>query len=333
MRDFSALRSNALRYGAYIALLAPALSSWSPAAAQEPGKPIRLLVPFAPGGAQDIIGRYLSAQLAGRLSGPMIIENKSGAGGVIAAEAVARAPADGTTLLLATGGAISIAPHLMAKMSYKPQQDLVPVALVADTPMAIAVRTQSTFKSLPDLLTTATAQPGKLTYASTGTGTVSHLTGELLAQRSKTQLTHIPYRGAAPALIDLISGNVDAIVTSAASLEPMVANGKARVLGTFTKAPLSSLPNTPTVQEATGLLDLSVPVWVGVMAPSKTPPAVVKHLTDEILKVCLQASTKKRLQEAGAEVICAGSQELAQLINEDTQRWAGVIKQGNLKSQ
>lgn len=333
MKRFSVLHGRAARYGAAMALVAQALVPLHPAVAQEPSKPIRLLVPFAPGGSQDIIGRYLASQLATRLSTPMIVENKSGAGGVIAADAVAKAPADGSTLLLATGGAISIAPHLMPKLPYLAQQDLVPVAMVADTPMVIAVRTQSSLRSLAELLKTAKAEPGKLAYASTGTGTVSHLTGELLAQGAGVKLTHVPYRGAAPAVIDLISGNVDAIVTSAASIEPMVLSGKARVLGTFTKEPLHNLPGTPTVEQATGLSGLAIPVWVGVMVSAKTPKAVVARLAEETLKVCQLPETRKRLQDAGADVNCSGSQGFGQLIAEDSQRWAGVVKHGNIKSE
>lgn len=333
MRHFPGWCHRAARCGAVVALLAQASVPLSPAMAQDASKPIRLIVPFSPGGSQDTIGRYLASSLAGRIAAPMIIENKSGAGGVIAADAVAKAPADGNTLLLATGGAISIAPHLMRKMSYKPQQDLTPVAMVADTRMVIAVRTQSNFRTLPDLLKAAKAEPGKLAYASMGTGTVSHLMGELLAQGADVKLIHVPYRGSASAMVDLISGNVDAILSSTASIEPMVQNGKVRVLGTFTKEPLQNLPGTPTVQQATGLAGLAIPVWVGVMAPAKTPKAVLARLSEEILKVCQLPETKKRLQEAGAEVNCEGSQGFGQLIAEDSQRWAAVVKQGNIKSE
>lgn len=333
MKRFSILHRRTARYGASLALVAQAIVPLQPAIAHESAKPIRLLVPFAPGGSQDSIGRYLASQLATRLSATMIVENKSGAGGVIAADAVAKAPADGSTLLLATGGAISIAPHLMPKLPYQAQNDLLPVAMLADTPMVIAVRTQSSLRSLAELLKTAKAQPGKLSYASTGMGTVSHLTGELLAQGADVKLTHVPYRGAAPAVIDLISGNVDAIVTTASSIEPMVDRGKARVLGTFTKEPLHKLPGTPTVEQATGLSGLAIPVWVGVMASAKTPKAVVERLAKETLKVCQLPETRKRLQDAGADVNCFGSQEFGQLIAEDSQRWAGVVKQGNIKSE
>jgi tripartite-type tricarboxylate transporter receptor subunit TctC len=199
---------------------------------QQNDKPLRIVVPFAPGGAQDVIARYLGAKLTDKLGAPVIIDNKAGAGGIVAADAVAKAT-DGATVLLATGGAITIAPHLQAKLPYDPVHDLVPVALVGDTPMTLSVRTESPYKTLADVLRDAKAKPGQVTYASTGNGTVSHLTGALLAQAGGVNLLHVPYRGAAPALTDLLGGQVALIVTSVASIEPMVASGKARVLGTF----------------------------------------------------------------------------------------------------
>lgn len=291
------------------------------------------MVPFAPGGAQDVIGRYLASQLGGRLGAPVVVENKAGAGGVIAADAVAKSPADGTTLLLATGGAISIAPSLLAKLPYKVSQDFAPVAMVADTPMVLAVRTESSFRTLPDLVKAASAQPGQVSYASTGNGTVSHLTGELFAQAAGIKLTHVPYRGASPATVDLLGGQVASIVTSAASIEPMVEGGKARVLATFTAAPIATLPGVPTVQQATGLSGLAVPVWVGLMAPAKTPAAVLERLSTEVLAICRLPETQKRLQAVGAQATCAGSAEFGGLISEDSKRWERVIQAGSIKGE
>lgn len=304
----------------------------SAAFAQE-RRPIKIIVPFAPGGSQDVIGRYLAVQLAERLGSSVIVENKAGAGGVIAADAVAKAPADGTTLLLATGGAISIAPHLLAKLPYRPREDFVPVAMVADTPMVVAVRTESSYRTLPDLLKAAKEQPGKVTYASTGTGTVSHLTGELLAQGSGVKLTHVPYRGAAPAIVDLVSGQVAAIVTSAASLETMVEGGKARVLASFTAAPVAKLPGVPTVQQVTGISGLAVPVWAGLLAPARTAQNILDRLGSEVLTICRLPETQRRLRESGAEATCAGSAQFGQVIADDYQRWERVTRQGNIKGE
>jgi len=238
---------------------------------------------------------------------------------------------DGATVLLATGGAITIAPHLQAKLPYDPAHDLTPVALVGDTPMTIAVRTESPYKTLADVLRDAKAKPGQVTYASTGNGTVSHLTGALLAQAAGVDLLHVPYRGAAPALTDLLGGQVALIVTSAASIEPMVASGKARVLGTFSRAALPSLGTPPTVADAASLKGMDVPVWVGVMAPARMPAASVEKLSAALVEVCNLPETKQRFAQLGAVNTCGGGAALGKVIAEDSQRWAKVIKQGGIK--
>lgn len=302
----------------------------TPLWAQQNDKPLRIVVPFASGGAQDVIARYLGAKLTDKLGAPVIIDNKAGAGGIVAADAVAKAT-DGATVLLATGGAITIAPHLQAKLPYDPVHDLVPVALVGDTPMTLSVRTESPYKTLADVLRDAKAKPGQVTYASTGNGTVSHLTGALLAQAGGVNLLHVPYRGAAPALTDLLGGQVALIVTSVASIEPMVVSGKARVLGTFSRVALPSMGSAPTVGDATGLPGMEVPVWVGVMAPARMPAASVEKLSAALVEVCNLPETKQRFAQLGAVNTCGNAAALGKVISEDSQRWAKVIKQGAIK--
>ena len=313
-----------------LGLVSACLVTATPLRAQQNDRPLRIVVPFASGGAQDVIARYLGAKLTDKLGAPVIIDNKAGAGGIVAADAVAKAT-DGATVLLATGGAITIAPHLQGKLPYDPVHDLVPVALVGDTPMTLAVRTESPYKTLADVLRDAKAKPGQVTYASTGNGTVSHLTGALLAQASGVNLLHVPYRGAAPALTDLLGGQVALIVTSAASIEPMVASGKARVLGTFSRAALPSLGTPPTVGDATGLPGMDVPVWVGVMAPTRMPAATVEKLSAALVEVCNLPETKQRFAQLGAVNTCGGGAALNKVVTEDSQRWAKVIKQGGIK--
>lgn len=313
-----------------LGLAAAASLAATPLWAQHNDKPLRIVVPFASGGAQDVIARYLGAKLTDKLGAPVIIDNKAGAGGIVAADAVAKAT-DGATVLLATGGAITIAPHLQAKLPYDPVHDLVPVALVGDTPMTVSVRTESPYKTLADVLRDAKAKPGQVTYASTGNGTVSHLTGALLAQASGVNLLHVPYRGAAPALTDLLGGQVALIVTSVASIEPMVVSGKARVLGTFSRVALPSMGTAPTVGEATGLPGMEVPVWVGVMAPARMPAASVEKLSAALVEVCNLPETKLRFAQLGAVNTCGNAAALGKVITEDSQRWAKVIKQGSIK--
>jgi len=309
-------------------IAALALAMVSAAQAQVP---LRIVVPFAAGGAQDVIGRWFADKLTVRLGVPVIVENKPGAGGVVAADSVAKAAPDGKTLLLATGGAISIAPQLNPKLPYQPRRDFAAIAMVADTPMTIAVRADSPFKTLNDVLREAKAQPGKLAYASTGNATVSHLTGALLAQAAGVELLHVPYKGAAPALNDLLGGQLPLIVTSAASVDSMVEAGKVRVLATFSEAHLPNLKNTPTVTEATGLKGLNVPVWAGFLAPARTPAAELDRLGNEILAICRLPETQERFRGLGAVQACAGRAELDRMINEDSDRWAQVVKRGDIK--
>ena len=303
----------------------------STALAQTDGKTIRLVIPFATGGAQDVIGRYLGDKLAKQRNTPVVVDNKAGAGGELAADFVAKANADGATLLLATGGAINIAPLLNAKLPYDPKRDLIPVALIGDTPMTVAVRADSPYKTLAEVLRDARARPGLVTFASTGNATLSHLTGELLAQAAGAKLLHVPYRGAAPAITDLLGGQVALIVTSVASIDSMAQSGKVRVLGTFSKARLPSLGSPPTVGEATGLAGMDIPIWVGIMAPAKTPADSVEKLSTEFITVCRLPDTQQYFAKLGAISMCGGSAMMDKLIADDSARWAQVIKNGGIK--
>lgn len=313
----------------WLGALALALAATQPVQAQ--GDVTRIVVPFAAGGAQDAIGRYLADKLGQRLGTPVVVENKGGAGGVIAADFVAKAAPNGRTLLLATGGAITIAPHLNPKLPYDPRKAFVPVALVADTPMTLAVRAQSPYRSVADLLKAARENPGGVSFASTGNGTVSHLTGELLAQATGVQLLHVPYKGAGPAITDLLGGQVASMVTSAASIEPMVHDGKARVLASFTSAPIAALNGAPTIAEATGSKGLEVPVWVGLLVPAGTPEADVGRLSAALVEICHLPDTLERFKGLGASTTCGGATELGRIIADDDRRWGEVIRKGDIK--
>lgn len=295
------------------------------------GGALHVVIPFAPGGAQDVIGRWFGDKLASRLGVPVIVDNKAGAGGVLAADAVAKAAPDGQTLLLATGGAISIAPHLNPKLPYDPRRDFAAVAMVADTPMTLAVKADSPYKSLADVLRDARSRPGALAYASTGNATVSHLTGALLAQTAGVSLLHVPYKGAAPALNDLLGGQVPLIVTSAASVDAMVEAGKVRVLATFSRAALPNLANTPTVTQASGLTGLEVPVWVGFLAPARTPADKLERLATELTAICRLPETLERFKGLGAAPACAGRAALEKMVAEDTERWGQVVRRGEIR--
>ena len=325
----SALQALALACAA--ATVAPQAGAQTAAPADT--RPLRIVVPFAPGGAQDVIARWIGNQLTARRGMQVIIENKAGAGGVIAADQVAKATPDGQTVLLATGGAISIAPHLNAKLPYDSRRDFAPVAMVADTPMTLGVRAQSAYQSVADVLRDAKARPGQVSFASTGNGTVSHLTGELFAQAAGVKLLHVPYKGAAPAMNDLMGGQVSTIVTSAASIDPLVESGKARALASFTSARLASLRGAPTMTEAAGISGLEVPVWVGVLAPAGTPTPVLERLAEEIVAICRLPETQERFKGLGAQPACGGPRELDKVVRDDLQRWGQVIRQAGIKGE
>ncbi|ASC67741.1 MFS transporter [Achromobacter denitrificans] len=302
-----------------------ALAAGAAACAQAQEGVVTIVVPFPAGGSQDAVGRYMAEKLGARLGVPVIVENKAGAGGIIAADSVARSKDDGRTLLLATGGAISIAPFVQKKLSYDVDRDLAPVALVADTPMSIAVSAGSPYQTLGALIDAAKQNPSLLSYGSTGAGTVSNLTGELFAHAAGINLLHVPYRGAAPANIDLIGGQVAAVFTSAGSILPLVESGKARVLGTFSKAHLPKLGDPPTVSQATGLDGMDVPIWVGFMASSAMKPERRAQLEREILSICEKPETKAYFEEQGAVAACASGAALKDVITADSARWKKVV--------
>jgi len=311
--------------------LIQALSLASAANGQLSLNSIKIVVPFAAGGAQDGVARYFSTQLAENLGLPVVVENKAGAGGIVAADMVAKSKSDGSVLFLASGGAISIAPHILSRLSYRVERDFVPIAGLVDTPMVIAVSMESPIKTLADLIETARAAPGEFTFGATGNGTVSQLTGELFAQASGIQLSLVPYKGAAPAMVDLIGGRIRSMVTSAASLEPMIVSGKVRALAAFTQSRLEKFPDIPTVYEAVQIPDLVIPVWSGIMAPTGVPESIQSQLSAELVKICELPATKTRMLELGANVACAGRKDFADLISADSLRWQQVIQRGNIK--
>ncbi|MCZ2495538.1 tripartite tricarboxylate transporter substrate binding protein [Xylophilus sp. Kf1] len=300
------------------------------AASAQSERPLRIVVPFAAGGSQDVMARYLGSKLTVKLGVPVIVDNKAGAGGIVAADYVAKS-SDGATVLLATGGAITVAPHIQAKLPYDPRRDLLPLTLVADTPMTLAVRSDSPYRTMADLLKDAKARPGALSYASTGNGSVSHLTGALLDQAAGVDILHVPYRGAAPALTDLLGGQVTMIITSAASIDPMVENGKARVLGTFSKNRLEGLGQPPTMNAASGLKDMDVPVWIGVMAPSRVPLEHADKIAAALMEACQLPETREQFARIGAVTTCGGKAEFEKVLTQDDARWARVVKLGGIK--
>lgn len=292
---------------------------------------LRIIVPFSPGGAQDTLARWYGTQLGQNTDFQVIVENRPGASGSIAANEVAQSATDGNTytVLAASGGAITVGPN-MHDLTYDVFEDFKSIASTFDTPMTLAVRADSPYESVEDVIAAAKEEPGDIAFASTGFGSVSHLTGELFQQSLDIDLLHIPYKGAAPGLTDLLGGDVPLMITSAASVEQYVESGDARVLAAFSPVELSNLEGVPTIEEVTGIEGLNSPVWGGYLAPAGMDDEVIATLTDAILEICDDTETRELYGRLGATAICGDAEALDEIIAEDFARWEKVIKEGGI---
>ena len=293
-----------------------------------PSKSIRLIVPFTPGGSQDVIARLFAQKMSESLGHQVVVDNRGGAAGLIAAELVAKAPKDGYTLFLVTGGPISLAPALHAKLAYDPLKDFVYITELVDTPMALIVTPALPAKSVAELIAIAKAKP--LNYASTGNGTISHLTMEALKHATGINVTHVPYKGAAPAFIDMLSGQVSLMFTSTASAVPYTSTGKLRMLAVASRKRSPSLPEVPTMVEA-GVKDFESTVWVGMAATGGTPQPVVKKLYDVLLLALKAPDMKDKLAALGADPVGSTTEQFTALVKEDVARWAKVVKASGVR--
>ena len=317
-----------MRFTGLLATVAAAITLVPFAHAQSPAYPrgpVTLVVPFPAGGPTDAMARQLALKLGERLGQQVVVDNKGGAGGSIAAEAVAKAPADGHTLFFGTTGTMAINPSLYAKLRYDPVKDFAPVSLMATTMNVLVVNPDVPAKNLGELVALAKAKPNTVAYGSAGNGSSNHLAGELLRSSAGLQITHVPYKGSAAALVDLLGGRLTMMFDTIAQQTGNVAAGKVRALAvTGTKrSPL--LPDVPTAQEA-GLKDYDVTIWYGVLAPAATPAPVVERLQREIAAVMSTDEMKKRMQADGAEARPTTPAEFAALIKRDMAKWGPVVK-------
>ena len=295
-----------------------------------PAKPIRFVVPFTPGGSQDIIARLVGQKLSDRVGQQVVIDNRGGAAGLIAAEIAAHAPPDGHTIFMATAGPVTIAPSLHKKLNYAPAKDFAAVIHMVDTPMALVASSGLPAKSVAELVTLAKSKSGGLYYASVGNGSISHLTMELFKQQAGVDLVHVPYKGAAPAFIDLIAGQVPLMFITTASAQPHVSAGKVRVLAVAARKRAATLPNVPTLTQA-GIKGLEVPVWAGILTAARTPAPAINRLYREVHEVLQLPDVRGRLDQLGAGVVGDGPQPFDALLKTDLARWAKVIKTADIK--
>ncbi len=302
----------------------------APALAAFPDKPVRIVVPFSPGGGTDLIARTMGVAMAQDLGQPVIIDNKPGGGTVIGTDAVAKSAPDGYTLVMATIAHV-VNPSILLKLPYVHEKAFAPVMLVGRSPNVLVVRAESPFKSVQDIMAAAKAQPGKLSFASQGAGTSAHLAGELFKNLTTTNLTHIPYRGAGPALNDLLGGHVDIMFATASAVGSFVEAGTLRALAVTTaeRSPALSLAKVPTVAES-GVPGYVADSWYGLFAPAGTPPAVIARLNSAAKKAVQSEAFKKRVESEGLVISAGTPEEFDRYAKGEEARWRKVVKAANI---
>jgi tripartite-type tricarboxylate transporter receptor subunit TctC len=311
-----------------IAILSLAMpAAWSQTTSSQP---TRLVSPWAAGGLIDAIGRHFAEKLSARTGSTFYVDNKPGAAGTIAATLVAKGPSDGKQLMLTTGAAISIAPHLRPGLRYNPLTEFAFIGMIADLPMSISVRHDSPYHSLSDVIKDAKARPGRVSMANTGIGSITHLTAELFGQAVGANFLHVPYQGPTQQFQDLMGGQVDLVMTSSIGLEPFVVSKKVRALGTFTRERLASSGMAPTVSEATGIRGLDLPVWLGVMANAQTSPQLLEKLAAEFLAICRLPETQEKFKEV---TVCGSAKDFEKVVRDDYKRWGEIVRTANIPPQ
>ena len=298
-----------------------------------PGKPIRLVVPYAAGGAADITARVIGQKLTERLGVPVIVDNRGGANGSIGTDAVARAAPDGYTLLLVASGPIVVNPHLYARIPYDPVKDLAPVTQITSYQYALVVPAASPIQSLGDLVRLAKANPGNTSYGSTGIGGGGHLAGELLANMTGTQLTHVPYKGSALALADLLGGQLSFTFDTVVTTVPQIAAGKLRGFAVSGPRRAASLPQLPTMQEL-GYKGFDITQFQGLFAPAKTDPAIIRRLHDEVVQALKSPDVVQRLvTEGGNDLVGNTPEAFARQIKSDLALYGKLIKAAGVRAE
>ncbi len=295
-----------------------------------PSKAIRVVVPFPPGGGTDIIARETTQKVAAATGWTFVIDNKPGAGGNLGVDAVAKAPADGYTIVLGQTSNIAINPSLYTKLPYDPQKDLAPIVLIANAPLVMVTGTNSPLKTLSDAVNAAKAKPGQVNFASPGNGTVAHLTEELFQKAAGIKTQHVPYKGANQALTDVISGNVELYMSSVPTLLGHIKQGKLRALAVTSAKRIDDLPSVPTINES-GYKGFDAVTWFGLLAPAATPKDVIAKLNAEFNKALKLPELSKRLGDEGADTAGGTPEEFASLIKGDIPRWGKIVKESGAK--
>ena len=298
-----------------------------------PAKPVKIVVPYSAGGNADILGRTLAQKLGDALKQPFVVENRAGANGGIGTDFVAKSAADGYTLLVTASGPFTVNPTLYKSVPYDPVKDFAPISECAVYQYVLVTLASSPWKSIDDIVAAARARPGAVSYGSTGVGGGNHLSGELLALATGTQLTHVPYKGSAPALADLLGGQLSMMFDTVITSVPQIRAGKLRAFAVSSAKRASSLPEVPTMQEA-GIKGFDISQWQGFLAPAGTPKAIIERLNAETIKAMHSADVRERIAvQGGNEIVTGTPEEFSALIKSDLQAYAKLIKDARIPAQ
>lgn len=316
-----------MQFRRFIAALATCLLLLPAAAFSQawPNKPIRFIVPFPPGGGTDIFSRTIANKLGEALHTQVIVDNKPGAGGNIGLDAAAKSAPDGYTLVMGQTSNLAINPSLYAKVPFDPVKDFAPVSLIASAPLVLVVAPGAPWNSVADVVAAAKAKPGQLSFASPGNGTVGHLAGEMLSRSAGVKLVHVPYKGAAPAMTDLMGRQVDLYFASLGAGVAQVRGGKLRALAVTTRERTPALPDVPTIAES-GYKNFDASTWYGVLAPAGTPAAIIGRLNAEITRMLQLPEVRERLASEGGEILGGSSERFASFLKAEHAKWSQIVK-------
>jgi len=327
---FPRLIAGALLVTSIVTLCATPSVAATADAASYPTKPLRFVVTFAPGGGTDVFARAIALKFTEAWSQSVIVDNRAGGNGNIGADMVAKAPADGYTVLVTTNATIVINPHLV-KLPYDPVRDLAPISQLATLPFVLLVHPSLPVKSVAELIALAKAKPGQLNFGSSGGGGGAHLSGEMMKTAAKIDMTHVPYKGAAPALVALLGGEVQFMFVSILTATPLIESNRVRAIAVSGLKRSPALPNVPAVAETPGLAGFETDLWYGMLAPAKTDPAIVNKLYRETKRVLERAEFKNRFEPTGTQIVANSPAEFAKIIKTDLAKWAVVIKSSGAK--
>ncbi len=318
-------------YGTLLKAAGLLLALTTAVAAQDyPSKPVRLIIPFPPGGSNDVVGRMIATQLSERLGKQVVVDNRSGAGGVIGTELTANAPHDGYTLQIISL-AHSVNPWLY-KLPYDPIKSFTPISILASGPNVLAINPALPVNSVKDLVALAKQKPGELQYASAGIGSFQHLGGELFKLEAGVDMLHVPFKGGGPAMIDVIGGHTKLLFSSLVQTTPHIRSGKLKALGTGGSKRNPVLPDVPTIAEA-GVPGYEAVNWWGIVAPAGTPAPIIERLHKAIQEVQTSADVQKQFSSEGAEIVQMSPPEFAAFIEKEMKKWERVVKQGGIKAE